>query len=99
MPSGIKKHIREEKARIRREFLSDEKRAEQIRELYKKFISYREQSSDSNIKKQKKPKKQNSKKKASANSKKQKKKKTKNSAKKTKNKGKKSTNKKSKKKS
>lgn len=38
MPSSIKKHIRKEKARIRRENLSSQKQKELIGELYKKFL-------------------------------------------------------------
>ncbi|MEX2007962.1 MAG: hypothetical protein WD850_00445 [Candidatus Spechtbacterales bacterium] len=37
LPAGARKHIRREKARIRREFLDSEDRAERIEKLYAKF--------------------------------------------------------------
>lgn len=37
LPNSAKKHIRIEKARIRREFLSLEEQKEQIRKVYQKF--------------------------------------------------------------
>ena len=37
MPSSFRKHIRKEKARIRREILDSEKREQLIKELYLKF--------------------------------------------------------------
>jgi len=38
LPKGLKKFIRQEKARIRREVLDIKKQEELIKELYKKFI-------------------------------------------------------------
>lgn len=38
MPNSIRKHIRREKARIRREFLDIKEQKEQINKLYDKFI-------------------------------------------------------------
>ena len=37
MPSSIRKYIRKEKARIRREVLDTEKQKEEIDKLYKRF--------------------------------------------------------------
>ena len=79
LPSGIRKHIREEKARIRREFLSDEKRTEEIRVLYDRFISYRKKKSDTKNKKEAKPKKKSNKKNSPKKTKKTTKKKAKKS--------------------
>ena len=38
MPNGIRKFIRQEKARIRREILDIKKQEELISQLYKKFL-------------------------------------------------------------
>jgi hypothetical protein len=43
MPQSIKKHIRQEKARIRRENFDSKKQKELIDELYKKFFLKKEQ--------------------------------------------------------
>ena len=42
MPKSIKKHIRKEKARIRREVLDVKKQGKQIDELYQKFFKDKE---------------------------------------------------------
>lgn len=44
LPAGVRKHIRIEKARIRREFSEAEERAEAIKKLYNKFSYYAESS-------------------------------------------------------
>ncbi len=38
LPKSAKKHIRREKARIRREVFDDQKRKQLINELYNKFL-------------------------------------------------------------
>lgn len=64
LPASVKKHIRKEKARIRRDFLSDETRDDLIKKLYAKFNDYinesekeKEQKNDKLEKKEIKPKK------------------------------------------
>ena len=37
LPKGIRKHIRELKAKINRSFLSDEEKKEKIKKIYLKF--------------------------------------------------------------
>lgn len=44
LPKGLKKHIRQEKARIRREVLSIKKQEELIEGLYKKFFKNKTKS-------------------------------------------------------
>jgi len=39
LPQSVRKHIREEKARIRREVLDVEKKKELISQLYSKFLN------------------------------------------------------------
>jgi hypothetical protein len=41
IPKSLKKHIRQEKARLRREILNVKKREESINGLYKKFLKDR----------------------------------------------------------
>ena len=41
LPNSLRKYIRQEKARIRRQFLDLEEQKRQIAELYKKAIPYR----------------------------------------------------------
>lgn len=38
LPQSIRKHIRQEKARIRREFLDPKEQEKQINNLYQKFL-------------------------------------------------------------
>lgn len=38
LPRSVQKHIRKQKARIRREFLDEAQRKEQIEKLYQKFV-------------------------------------------------------------
>jgi len=40
LPKSLRKFIRTEKARIRREVLEVEKQEEQIKQLYKKFLKH-----------------------------------------------------------
>lgn len=40
IPKSLRKHIRLEKARIRREVLDLKEQGKQIQELYKKFLKY-----------------------------------------------------------
>jgi hypothetical protein len=42
MPKSLRKHIRQEKARIRREVLDLKKQKELINELYQKFLKQNE---------------------------------------------------------
>lgn len=39
LPKSIRKHIRKEKARIRREYIDPEKQKKKINQLYKKIFS------------------------------------------------------------
>jgi len=39
LPKGVKKHIRKEKARIRRKYVDKAKQEEEIKKLYKKFLN------------------------------------------------------------
>lgn len=42
LPKSIRKYIRKEKARIRKEILDLEKQKEEIQKLYQKFLKYYE---------------------------------------------------------
>ena len=46
MPKSIRKHIRQEKARIRREVLNLKKQKELINKLYQKFLKKDENQGD-----------------------------------------------------
>jgi len=47
LPKGIRKYIRKEKARIRREVFDVEEQEKQIKELYEKIISQKKHNPDS----------------------------------------------------
>ena len=49
-PKSIRKHIRFQKARIRREVLSLEEQEKQIEQLYQKFLKQDENKSDKRLK-------------------------------------------------
>lgn len=44
LPKSVRKHIREEKARIRREVLDPERRQELINQLYDKFLKQKDKN-------------------------------------------------------
>lgn len=49
LPKSVKKYIRKEKARIRREVLDYKKQKELIKELYKKFSPDKKNENKTNI--------------------------------------------------
>jgi len=55
LPKSVRKHIRKEKARIRREVFNVQEQEKQIQELYQRFLKSKNNSKNLQASDQKKP--------------------------------------------